>query len=162
MASIITLPVDNNQVVEQVRFASIFASNIGFWLQNSYFSQAEFVPLLHLWSLGVEIQFYLIVPVLFWFGRKHRFILPLLLIGALMVCFVITTISPKTSFFMMPLRIWQFLIGWLIAWHYTQAGQIIPRTSNGVLGTISLIVLIAIPLMPINPTALNQCLFDNK
>ncbi|MBL4891317.1 MAG: acyltransferase [Rhizobiaceae bacterium] len=48
MASIITLPVDNNQVVEQVRFASIFTSNIGFWLQNSYFSQAELVPLLHL------------------------------------------------------------------------------------------------------------------
>lgn len=155
IASAITLPVDFNQVVEQVRFASIFTSNIGFWIQNSYFSQAEFTPLLHLWSLGVEIQFYLIVPVLFWIGRKSRWILPLLLIAALAACFVITPISPKTSFFMMPLRIWQFLIGWIIAWHFTDAGQIIPRKWNGVLGTVSLMVLLAIPLMPIDPEALN-------
>lgn len=154
-ASVITLPVDFNQVVEQVRFASLFTSNIGFWIQNSYFSQAEFTPLLHLWSLGVEIQFYLIVPVLFWFGRKFRWILPLLLVAALIACFVVTSISPKTSFFMMPLRTWQFLIGWIIAWHLTNAGQIIPRKWNGVLGTVSLIVLVAIPLMPIDPEALN-------
>lgn len=48
------------QVFEQAYFGSIFASNIGFWFENSYFSNSAFNPLLHLWSLGVEIQFYLI------------------------------------------------------------------------------------------------------
>ena len=41
--------------------AAIFAANIGFWLENSYFDKAAFKPLLHLWSLGLEIQFYLII-----------------------------------------------------------------------------------------------------
>lgn len=152
---LIVLPVENSQVVEQVRYAGVFASNIELWFQYSYFSRYAFTPLLHLWSLGVEIQFYLLVPVIYWLGRKHRWVLPVLLVSTLIACFFITMISPKTSFVLMPLRIWQFLIGWIIAQHYTNAGEVIPRRWNGVLGAASLIVLLAIPLMPVNPSSLN-------
>ena len=47
-AFIITNPYEYNQVQEQSSFALLFMSNIGFWLQNSYFSKHEFNPLLHL------------------------------------------------------------------------------------------------------------------
>lgn len=72
----ITLPVDHRQVVEQAFYASGFASNIGFWTHNSYFNKQEFNPLLHLWTLGVEIQFYLFVPLIGLLGRKYRWLPP--------------------------------------------------------------------------------------
>lgn len=52
---IINTPNETRQVVTQAIFGSAFSSNIGFWIQNSYFNKTEFNPLLHLWSLGVEI-----------------------------------------------------------------------------------------------------------
>ncbi|MDI7046854.1 acyltransferase, partial [Escherichia coli] len=42
-----------------------FVSNWAFWMEAGYFDQtASAKPLLHLWSLGVEEQFYIVWPVL--------------------------------------------------------------------------------------------------
>lgn len=61
-AIFVVLPSEQEAVLTQSIYSIFFANNFGFWLQNSYFSKSDFKPLLHLWSLGVEIQFYLIVP----------------------------------------------------------------------------------------------------
>ncbi|MBI1301432.1 MAG: acyltransferase family protein [Alphaproteobacteria bacterium] len=115
-ATLITVPVDFKQLFDQAIAGLFFSNNIHFWSQNSYFNYRAFNPLLHLWSLGVEAQFYLIVPFLFPFLRKRAWLLLAMLIGAFGVCLVLQTISPKTSFFMMPLRLWEFLIGAFVAW----------------------------------------------
>ncbi|MFW2022452.1 acyltransferase family protein [Acinetobacter baumannii] len=118
LASIfIVLPSELGQVVTQSIYSLVFANNIGFWMQNSYFSKSDFNPLLHLWSLGVEIQFYLIVPLLVGFFRKSRAFLFLTLLGSFAACVFIVGISTKTSFFMMPLRMWEFLIGFIVAYY---------------------------------------------
>ncbi|MXS85805.1 acyltransferase [Nitrosomonas sp. HPC101] len=101
LSVIYTTRNESAQVFEQVYYGSVFASNIGFWSHNSYFSDSNFNPLLHLWSLGVEIQFYLIVPLLAFFFRKNKWLLPVFLISSLALCFWVTTISPKTSFFLL-------------------------------------------------------------
>jgi peptidoglycan/LPS O-acetylase OafA/YrhL len=45
--------------------ASMFVSNILFWMEAGYFDTvAEFKPLLHTWSLSVEEQFYVFYPLL--------------------------------------------------------------------------------------------------
>jgi len=93
------LPNDFDQVITQTVFATAFSSNVGFWLQNSYFSKAEFNPLLHLWSLGVEIQFYIVVPLLIILARRFKLFLPLCLLLSLLACMATTSVSPKTSFF---------------------------------------------------------------
>ena len=56
------------QVLGQSTVAlTVFASNIQFWRTSGYFDPAaEENPLLHTWSLSVEEQFYLIVPVFLW------------------------------------------------------------------------------------------------
>src|SRR5262249_10197920 len=86
---VLTTPNDYGQVTRQAEFATIFLPNIGYWLQNSYFSKEAFTPLLHLWSLGVEIQFYLLLPVLWWAFARWKSAYVVTLVGSLLLCFVL-------------------------------------------------------------------------
>ena len=151
-ASLLTAPLEFKQVAEQSVFATFFSSNIGFWLQNSYFSQSEFNPLLHLWSLGVEIQFYLIMPLLFWIfsNIKHSFFITLT--GSLLGCFLLVELSSSTAFFMMPTRLWEFLIGYAVAARLTNQGAIIKHGYSW-LGSAGLLLMLAIPFMPVDGEA---------
>ncbi|MNR85228.1 O-acetyltransferase OatA [compost metagenome] len=139
------LPSEQGQVIEQSIYSLFFANNIGFWQQNSYFSKSDFNPLLHLWSLGVEIQFYLIVPLLAWFFRKSLAFFILALVGSFLACVFILGVSPKTSFFMMPLRLWEFLIGYGAAYYLTNKGSV--KYQNNILGSLSLFLIILIPFL---------------
>lgn len=151
---IINTPNETAQVSNQAKYASVFSSNIGFWLQNSYFSKSEFNPLLHLWSLGVELQFYLLVPFLAWLFTKRKFILPIVLLISLALCFIFTGISPKTSFFMMPLRLWEFLIGYGAAIYLTNRGGVRYLGCSWV-GVYALFVIILIPFMKVDGMAMS-------
>jgi peptidoglycan/LPS O-acetylase OafA/YrhL len=130
-----------------------FTSNFYFWLQTGYFDHAAVEkPLLHTWSLAVEEQFYLALPLLLWavlrFVRNGRVALPVLL-GALTLASFALSIwlmrneGSANAFFMSPPRAWEFLIGGLIAMPgfpvlRTVAAQ---RIARGVA-----LVLIAIPI----------------
>ncbi|NRP53644.1 MULTISPECIES: acyltransferase family protein [unclassified Marinobacterium] len=155
VAAIVTVPSDYSQVKEQSLFAIFYSSNIGFWLQNSYFSKAEFNPLLHLWSLGVEIQFYLFVPLVALIYRWSKSLFYLALLTSLGLCFLVVMISPKTSFFMMPLRAWEFLLGFAVAKLLVnnvareQAKKIKP------LQILSLLLLLGVPLIPVDGQSLS-------
>lgn len=53
--------------------AVLSAANVYFWLNSGYFdAAATTAPHLHTWSLGVEEQFYLLVPALFFAWHKAR------------------------------------------------------------------------------------------
>ncbi|MEJ6066560.1 acyltransferase [Psychrobacter sp. 16-Bac2893] len=153
-AYLLTTPNETEQVSEQAKYAIGFASNLGFWAQNSYFSKAEFNPLLHLWSLGVEMQFYLIVPLLYWMFSKNKFMFLLILVGSLVSCFVVVGVSPKTSFFMLPFRLWEFLIGYGAAYYFTNQGNVKVNNYRW-LGLIGLIIVFIIPLFSVNGEALS-------
>jgi peptidoglycan/LPS O-acetylase OafA/YrhL len=130
-----------------------FTSNFYFWLQTGYFDHAAVEkPLLHTWSLAVEEQFYLALPLLLWavlrFVRNGRVALPVLL-GALTLASFALSIwlmrneGSANAFFMSPPRAWEFLIGGLIAMPgfpvlRTVAAQ---RIARGIA-----LVLIAIPI----------------
>lgn len=145
----LVLPPELNQVSTQSIFSLFFANNMGFWMQNSYFSKTEFNPLLHLWSLGVEIQFYLFVPLLAWFFRKSQVFLPLILVGSFLSCLFMLGISPKTSFYMMPLRVWEFLIGFGVAYYLTNNGNL-KYEGKRIVGLFSLVALLLIPFIPVD------------
>ncbi|ASG66419.1 acyltransferase [Idiomarina piscisalsi] len=145
---LLTTRSETTQVVEQAVWASFFASNIGFWLENSYFNQSAFKPLLHLWSLGVEIQFYLLVPFISFFIRKSKWLLPFFLLSSLALCFWAVSVSPKTAFFITPFRIWQFLIGYGIAMYFTNGGNVRSKKFSW-LGGIGVLLLFLTPLAPL-------------
>ena len=67
----IVLPHELSEYVRHVLYSIALLPNAGFWMDNSYFDKASFKPILHLWSLGVELQFYLLFPPIVWLHRKH-------------------------------------------------------------------------------------------
>jgi peptidoglycan/LPS O-acetylase OafA/YrhL len=107
--------------------AVTFTSNFYFWFQTGYFDHAAVEkPLLHTWSLAVEEQFYLALPLLLWAllrfardGRGHLRVGIALSATALasfaLGVWLIATDWTAIAFFMSPPRAWEFLIGGIVA-----------------------------------------------
>jgi peptidoglycan/LPS O-acetylase OafA/YrhL len=102
-----------------------FTSNFFFWFQTGYFDHAAVEkPLLHTWSLAVEEQFYLALPLMLWglarVARGRHIALPVLL-GALTLAsfalsiWLMNSDRSANAFFMSPPRAWEFLIGGVVA-----------------------------------------------
>ncbi|MGE6562200.1 acyltransferase family protein [Pseudomonas hunanensis] len=93
-----------------------FISNILLWDESGYFdTSAEVKPLLHLWSLGIEEQFYIFWPLIAWAAWKIRANPIFVVIIAASASFTWNTLnisSDATSVFYMPYtRTWELLIG---------------------------------------------------
>lgn len=144
-------------------YASVMLPNIPYWLQASYFDAQSFRPLLHLWSVGVELQFYLLVPIIFAvFNHSRKWIIIAALIS-LIVCMIVSSRSSNTAFFMLPLRFWEFMFGFLAAMLFTDNGN--SQHKYPAIGLIALGSIITIALLDANfdlrhpgPAALAVCL----
>jgi peptidoglycan/LPS O-acetylase OafA/YrhL len=104
-------PPDFLQVVKQSESSLTLVPNFYFWSQDSYFANSDFNPLLHLWSLGIEFQFYLLLPLLISLFTRFKFSTYVVLVFSFLVCVLALSLSPKTSFFLLPCRIWEFVLG---------------------------------------------------
>ncbi|WP_345828769.1 acyltransferase family protein [Erwinia sp. HDF1-3R] len=99
----------------------LFSSNIFFWKTTGYFAgPAELKPLLHTWSLAVEEQFYIVMPVVLLFVvrrfRQHTSRVMLLIIAAsLLLSIYAVTRKPTFTFYLLPTRAWELALGGLIA-----------------------------------------------
>lgn len=147
VSSFILVPTDFSQLYEQAVASIFFVNNIHFWNQNSYFDSVAFNPLLNLWSLSVEAQFYLIVPFLYPIFRRRKNLFIAIIFLSFLVCIVMQTISPKTAFFLMPFRIWEFLFGAWVTWNSSDHKPYATRNQLIVLITLS----VSLFLLPINP-----------
>src|SRR5262249_21540495 len=109
--------------------SATFVSNIYFWKNSGYFdNSAQLRPLLHTWSLSVEEQFYVFMPIAVYL--MHRFLRArwlLAFVPALLVSFALsvfaTYTAPTANFFVLPTRAWELLLGALLAFaHLPAAG----------------------------------------
>ena len=71
-AFFILSPSDYSNFSKSILSSILFTSNIFFWTQSNYFDQiSEFKPFLHTWSLGIEMTFYLVWPLLLFLLVKY-------------------------------------------------------------------------------------------
>jgi peptidoglycan/LPS O-acetylase OafA/YrhL len=100
---------------------SLFMSNMLLYSQVGYFAQASYaLPLLHLWSLGIEEQFYIVWPVVITLLRKHRngllWTFLLLCIASFVTTQYLHTTDSEAAFYWPISRFWELGIGGIAAW----------------------------------------------
>lgn len=107
----ILLPSTYAELGESAVAASLFVANIHFWKGAGYFAGAPIsYPLLHMWSLAVEEQFYVVWPLallLLYKFKLQRWRTALIVAGilaTLLATELMLGYSPKTAFYMAPLR----------------------------------------------------------
>lgn len=115
------LPSELVDFSRAARGAVFFVSNFVLWRQGGYFDVgSDLRPLLHLWSLAIEEQFYLLFPVVVYLILKFRqkwlpISLFVLLGSSLGLMFALHVDMPRASFYLLPTRAWELLVGAVVA-----------------------------------------------
>lgn len=116
------LPLDYKALGNHAVFSLAFLSNINFWREAGYFDAASHEKwLLHTWSLAVEWQFYLLLPLVLlavWKWRPGRpaviAVMGVGLLVSLILSLVLTPLRPVAAFFLLPTRAWEMLAGGMV------------------------------------------------
>ena len=108
--------------------SALYVSNFFFWVQGTdYFDTGSALsPYLHMWSLGVEEQYYLFWPFMIAgcflvaraVGRARRVLLigmGSVLVVSLLLSIVLTPLQPTSSFYLIHTRSWEFAAGALVS-----------------------------------------------
>jgi peptidoglycan/LPS O-acetylase OafA/YrhL len=116
----VLLPSEYLALAKEAIASSFFLPNILFWSEAGYFDAAGSTkPLLHLWSLGVEEQFYLFWPPVIYFAGRRPNALWAVLVGvtsaSLIFCLFLTKSDPISAFYLPFTRIWELSLGGLLA-----------------------------------------------
>jgi peptidoglycan/LPS O-acetylase OafA/YrhL len=119
---VILLRDEFQQLGKHIAAGAGFIANFALWQEAGYFDRAAATkPLLHLWSLGIEEQFYFLWPPLLVLLWKRKEILPrvVLAVGALsFITNVVLALLWQTSemFYLPPSRFWELLLGGMLAY----------------------------------------------
>lgn len=117
---LLLLPDEFDKLAGQVLAGAGFVSNIAFWRQSGYFDEDAIVkPMLHLWSLGVEEQFYIVWPLLLMalmHRRRWEMTVVLALLAASFLSNILLTGWNATAAFYLPVpRFWELMTGAALA-----------------------------------------------
>ncbi len=134
----ILTPVEYEALGRPIAGGAGFVANLVFWKEAGYFDvAAETKPLLHLWSLGIEEQFYIVWPYLLaWWWRRQPGRLMGLISGLLLLSFAYSAwlvFHNATAAFYSPLsRFWELAVGaWLAHWTLHRAPPLAAGASRG-------------------------------
>ncbi|MFK0037966.1 acyltransferase family protein [Pseudomonas monteilii] len=144
--SILLMPADVKDLSGSAIAAALSAANVYFWLflDTSYFApSSETVPLLHMWSLGVEEQFYMIWPALMIIAMKlggKRLLTAtavIIAITSFAVSEYYVTRDPSFAYYMLPSRAGELLIGALLfLWLDSRRVSAVAANAAGVTGLV--------------------------
>jgi peptidoglycan/LPS O-acetylase OafA/YrhL len=137
-------PLEYSEFSKEIGWSAIFAVNHLFLSQQGYFDlNAALKVLLHLWSLAVEEQFYLIAPLLLYVlwkipSKVITIIGWVAFAASLAACIIWTTPGGQNwAFYVMPFRAWEFIAGGSVAFLVPYAAKL-PRFAIEFLGLLGL------------------------
>jgi peptidoglycan/LPS O-acetylase OafA/YrhL len=109
------------QLGKHIAAGAAFVSNVALWRESGYFdAAAESKPLLHLWSLGIEEQFYILWPVIAIVAWKLRIKLLYVIVALTVASFALNVGrvgAHESAVFYLPMtRAWELGIGALLAY----------------------------------------------
>lgn len=135
------------QVGKHVAGSAAFIVNLLLWQEVGYFDvSSELKPLLHLWSLGIEEQFYIVWPIFLRLAWRLRFSFLKLALAIAAASFAAgvyyTFVDPTLAFYAPPTRFWELMAGGILA--YCSAEGIAPsarhRDGASILGLVLIVV----------------------
>jgi len=142
------MPNDAEALLKSLWRACFFSSNLLFNKQSGYFdTAAELKPFIHTWSLAIEEQFYLFFPfLLLLLGRSNtRFMTGAVLI--ILLCSLgyaqyLVKINPSAAFFLLPSRLWELLIGALVAFYFVNRKKLLSKKINQSVSLLGFLLII--------------------
>lgn len=117
---VVLTPGEYEQLGKHITGGAGFVSNLIYWKEAGYFDNAaDTKPLLHLWSLGIEEQFYIFWPlILAWLWRQPhhaKWVLPSLLVASFIYSQIVVTQNVVADFYSPLTRFWELGLGAMIA-----------------------------------------------
>jgi len=144
LAWFVLMPHQLKDYGESLVAGTFFAANFLFWIESGYFeAAAELKPLLHIWSLAIEEQFYIFYPLLFLAIIKIRgnflvFVLIIIIAVSFLYGSFLYPNDQYARFYLLPTRAWELGLGCLCA--LVSVRHIDPRIN----ASISFIGLLAV------------------
>jgi peptidoglycan/LPS O-acetylase OafA/YrhL len=154
LAVALMLPADLLDYIKSALYSTVFLANFYMWKEvGGYFNnQVEFIPLLHLWSLAVEEQFYIFWPLILWLLHK---LVPARWLAAIVAVGIVLGVgvsewgivrNPAMAYYLMPTRAFELAIGAWLAFAPATPGSAAWRRAMPTLG----LALIAVPMFTYN------------
>ncbi len=117
---VVLLPSELSRLGEHVAGGAGFVANLMFWRESGYFDRAAAAkPLLHLWSLGVEEQFYVAWPLLLWGAHRARLDRTACVLALAGASFALNLVAagrdPAGDFYAPATRLWELSLGALVS-----------------------------------------------
>jgi peptidoglycan/LPS O-acetylase OafA/YrhL len=137
---------------------TMFSNNILLAFTSGYWDLAsEFKPLLHTWSLGVEEQYYFIVPIMLWIlwratssTRVSWLAFSLAWIASILAMLAMFQVAPNWAFYSLPTRAWEILLGALVALYLDGGAQKVAPTKFADSAALLGLTLIVVPILTFN------------
>ena len=110
-----TLPHERYSLITESLSATLGISNVYYWFEVQYFANSQLRPLLNLWSISLELQFYILFPFLVLLIKKSITRMIILFSVSFATYLILSLVSFQSSFYLLPGRLWQFTAGMLVA-----------------------------------------------
>jgi hypothetical protein len=146
----VLLADEYKQLGKHIAGGAGFVSNFLFWKESGYFDNAaDTKPLLHLWSLGIEEQFYIVWPLLLWFAWKQRLNLLTITLTVLIISFALNIGKVHSNavavFYSPQTRFWELLTGSVLAYITLYKQNLFPEFKQKLDICLSLIICAQAP-----------------